>query len=674
MRSAAKLLLATLTAGWLCAGAAPALSGPTADHACPSFEDAVKASGEQLVTLAATRGLTYELQPFPNDLRGAILSYVGFRVSPSDDRSNGLIFYLRSGRIVCGYLWRDRTGGADGAHRGTGKPHADVREPDAIFRLPVRDVGELVDLIERVRNALTAGGNSAERSPRLRDENSFGTTRGARALADASEPSGEQRAAMLADLSQKLFGETESIIEEFANLTVVPALNIGTVPFGVLDPNGDGIPLVHSTAVNVEASMNDVAAGRLFAIAPEVRPQTIAGDPDATGDPEWIFPRLPGAAAEARTIAARFEATPIIGSDATIETVTRHLAEDTYIHLAAHGLSSITDPVDGSFIALSDGRLTARAIQEMRLSNNPLVVLSACQTGLGNPLDAGIVGLARAFMLAGASSVIVSLWNVDDEATSWIMTRFVDFLTNHPPGTALRLAQDAARERWPEPSKWGAFVLFGSRTVVLAPADDDRPMSVALNVLPLVKRVGSEDMDPIGPGAAVRVGAGDELHLDIANLGGKPVDLDVLYADAEGTVSHLLSERVPAGDEERLGLVRFTDTTVGMERAIIVVREAAPASPLRPLSDFESVPGTMLAHLLLSPASLRTLLPGGIRKVSQFGGREFLGSFVGASERFELALSEARHMGARGSPSREQPSAASRRRAGVMVVPFEVSR
>lgn len=70
------------------------------------------------------------------------------------------------------------------------------------------------------------------------------------------------------------------------------------------------------------------------------------------------------------------------------------------------------------------GRVTARQVQKLKLSKRPLVVLSACQTGAGQAIDAGVIGLARAFQIAGAVNRVMSLWNIDDHATKSLMTEF----------------------------------------------------------------------------------------------------------------------------------------------------------------------------------------------------------------------------------------------------------
>ena len=105
--------------------------------------------------------------------------------------------------------------------------------------------------------------------------------------------------------------------------------------------------------------------------------------------------------------------------------------------------------------------LTAGEVQQMRLQAS-LVVLSACQSGLGFAHDGGVIGLARAFQKAGVPRVVMSLWSVSDEATLYLMDRFQLTAMNNPPAEALRLAMLDARQKYPDPALWAPFTLFGT--------------------------------------------------------------------------------------------------------------------------------------------------------------------------------------------------------------------
>jgi len=100
------------------------------------------------------------------------------------------------------------------------------------------------------------------------------------------------------------------------------------------------------------------------------------------------------------------------------------------------------------------------------------VVLSACRTALGKDVRGeGLVGLTRGFMYAGASSVVASLWKVDDAATAELMKLFYSNMLQHgmKPAEALRAAQNSIRQRpeWHSPYYWAAFTLQGEYSQVI---------------------------------------------------------------------------------------------------------------------------------------------------------------------------------------------------------------
>ena len=110
-----------------------------------------------------------------------------------------------------------------------------------------------------------------------------------------------------------------------------------------------------------------------------------------------------------------------------------------------------------------DGILTAYEISQMNLSNTELVVLSACETGLGDVQgNEGVYGLQRAFKIAGAKYIIMSLWKVPDKQTADLMTRFyshwIEQGQNIPE--AFKAAQKEVREMDSDPYLWAGFVLL----------------------------------------------------------------------------------------------------------------------------------------------------------------------------------------------------------------------
>jgi CHAT domain-containing protein len=111
-----------------------------------------------------------------------------------------------------------------------------------------------------------------------------------------------------------------------------------------------------------------------------------------------------------------------------------------------------------------DGILTALDVFRLRLPAD-LAVLSACSTGGGRAVAGeGVVGLTRAFLFAGPLRVVVSLWDVDDEATAELMKRFYGaWKAGEPAADALRAAQEHVRSRpdWSHPRYWAAWALWG---------------------------------------------------------------------------------------------------------------------------------------------------------------------------------------------------------------------
>ncbi len=111
-----------------------------------------------------------------------------------------------------------------------------------------------------------------------------------------------------------------------------------------------------------------------------------------------------------------------------------------------------------------DGLLTAEDVTGMDLLDTELVVLSACNTGLGEiRTGEGVFGLRRAFVLAGAKTLIMSLWKVPDEETRDLMEDFYRrILAGEPRAEALRNAQLTVKARCPHPYFWGAFICQGN--------------------------------------------------------------------------------------------------------------------------------------------------------------------------------------------------------------------
>jgi hypothetical protein len=127
-------------------------------------------------------------------------------------------------------------------------------------------------------------------------------------------------------------------------------------------------------------------------------------------------------------------------------------------------ISDVQGPSD--FIELpegvQDGILTAKEISLMDLRDAELVVLSACETAKGDITSEGVFGLQRAFKMAGAKTIIMSLWKVDDRATQLLMTEFyTNWITKkQAKRVAFRNAQNIVKKQYSEPSYWAGFVML----------------------------------------------------------------------------------------------------------------------------------------------------------------------------------------------------------------------
>jgi CHAT domain-containing protein len=198
----------------------------------------------------------------------------------------------------------------------------------------------------------------------------------------------------------------------------------------------------------------------------------------ATGGGNIKLARLNGTRAEAQQIATFARASGLapdiwLDLDASESKVkTTDVSKYRILHVATHGLLNTERPqFTGIVLSLvgnrdGDGFLRTDEIFNLRLGS-PLVMLSACETGLGRERRGeGVIGLTRAFMYAGAPTVGVSLWSVSDKSTADLMTDFYKrLLTKQSPAppAAMRSAQIAmiAGKTYSAPFHWAPFVLVG---------------------------------------------------------------------------------------------------------------------------------------------------------------------------------------------------------------------
>jgi CHAT domain-containing protein len=222
--------------------------------------------------------------------------------------------------------------------------------------------------------------------------------------------------------------------------------------------------------LGIESALTDVAGQGAVASAESAKMQGLP------------LARLAGTRTEAEQIAnlaktSGSQADAWLDLNASEENLeTRDVTKYRVVHIATHGLLNAERPqFTGLVLSLvgnksEDGFLRTDEVFNMRLGS-PLVMLSACETGLGKEKRGeGVMGLTRAFMYAGAPTVGVSLWSVADKSTAELMTDFYKrFLgsgassTTVSPSAAMRDAQLAmiAGKKYSAPFYWAPFVLVG---------------------------------------------------------------------------------------------------------------------------------------------------------------------------------------------------------------------
>jgi CHAT domain-containing protein len=272
------------------------------------------------------------------------------------------------------------------------------------------------------------------------------------------------------------------------NLVVVPDGSLHLVPFDALVDSG-GKYVVQSHSITYAPS----ATGFFLLTTQERRSRTfshtllaVGGVPYGGGELKQValtrgydpsnLNDLPASGDEVQAAESAVHGpsnTILLGADATESAFKRaDLAGYRYIHLAVHGFASNVDPDRSALLLRSDpahgedGFLQASEIVQMRL-NADMVVLSACDSALG-PVqgEEGIAALSRAFLLAGARSVVSTLWSIDDTFSSFLMKAFYGHLA---AGVSPTLALAEAKRdmvtkygRSALPYYWAAFIIEGA--------------------------------------------------------------------------------------------------------------------------------------------------------------------------------------------------------------------
>jgi CHAT domain-containing protein len=282
-------------------------------------------------------------------------------------------------------------------------------------------------------------------------------------------------------LFQQLFGP----IAEYRGkneVIVVPDGELHLLPFGSLVDGGEYVIESHTIAVSPSGTVFQILKDREREMSGNTHPYigvaawTRASQSPlkrvlrAVGGPEESqFVPLPESKREVETIGTDLPkpSTILLGTDAT-ESRFKQLPLDRYnvLHLALHGYADVANP-DRSALAfapekdsVNDGLLQVREIRQLHLQAS-LVTLSACNTGVGPVGGAGVNNLVTAFIDAGAHSVVSTLWELEDHATTQLMIDFYANLKDDSKAEALRKAQLALLKEGFGPFYWAGFEMVG---------------------------------------------------------------------------------------------------------------------------------------------------------------------------------------------------------------------
>ncbi len=303
------------------------------------------------------------------------------------------------------------------------------------------------------------------------------------------------------ELYTKLLGPAQSEVNRAKRLLICPDKALYQLPFSALIQPQSGRYLIESKPLHIVVSMSVYAQLRAMKARPngtvlalgdpqypplqsasvstvDVSPPTVMASAETRrqvtlmgGGGGGALPPLPYTRDQVLRIGQIYGAQARIhlGKEATTSVVKRDGPQARILHLACHGLLDNTDPL-ASALALTpenaqdDGMLRGYDVMKLKLHAD-LVVLSACETGRGKETRSeGIAGMTRAFEYAGARSVLVSLWDVEDRRTAQLMEVFYQALKHGAKkDEALRSAQLSLLRNEPDsrPFYWAAFQLNG---------------------------------------------------------------------------------------------------------------------------------------------------------------------------------------------------------------------
>lgn len=264
----------------------------------------------------------------------------------------------------------------------------------------------------------------------------------------------------LRELYTLLISPVEPLLTSCSHLILAPHRELHGLPFAALD---DG-----SRALIDRFTLSATPSALVLAMA---RRRRRAGDSSGSGALVMAVPdsRAPRIAEEAEIVAGALPGSRVfLGRAATAEKFRSLAPQSRVVHLATHGIFRRDNPMF-SALEMADERFHLLDLSHLRLRTD-LLTLSACNTGSGVAIGGDeLVGLVRGFLEAGAKSLLATLWEIDDTSAREFMGDFYRRMAGgESAAKAVRGAMLSARERFPHPYHWAAYLLAGEPTTLIA--------------------------------------------------------------------------------------------------------------------------------------------------------------------------------------------------------------
>lgn len=272
-------------------------------------------------------------------------------------------------------------------------------------------------------------------------------------------PGSTQFMDMAKKLYTRLFHPLESVLKK-RNLIIVPHGVLHYLPMNALHDGNSYIIDRYSIRLMPSASTMKYLGAKKTGKEGGI---LVFGNPDL-GDPKHDLEYAQKEATEVARIHQRSKV--FVRKEAAEEKLHKYGKDFSYLHFATHGQFNPNSPLKSALLLAPDtrsnGMLTVDKLYSLTL-NADLVTLSACETGLSKVANGDdLVGLTRGFLYAGSSSVVASLWKVNDLATAQLMTHFYAELDKTNKREALRNAQLETKKKYTHPYYWASFQLTGN--------------------------------------------------------------------------------------------------------------------------------------------------------------------------------------------------------------------